>query len=112
MQRQATAETIPGITIDAGILNDLRGADRELSDRLVDARPDAGVMNGFHGESPTRIDQARVIQCGSIARWPDGVAGWRVPQVPTDSIQLVARPHLAFSCARRNQDTKLLRSQI
>lgn len=82
MQSRAAGKKKRSVTIDPEILNNLSGPDRALSDRLVEARLDALVMQDFPGELPTSIDQAYGIQFASIAHWPDDVAGWKVARLP------------------------------
>lgn len=82
MQRRAATRTKPSVIIRPEIPSSFSASDQVLSDRLIDARLDARIMQDAPGQLPTSIDQAYGIQFASIAQWPDDVAGWKVARLP------------------------------
>ena len=69
--------------------------DEVLSNRLVEARLGARVLEDFPGQLPTTLEQAYRVQRASMANWPDAVAGWKVARLPPDDRARFSQERLA-----------------
>jgi 2-keto-4-pentenoate hydratase len=79
--------------------------DQALSERIVNARLEATVLNEFPGQLPTDLQQAYSVQAASIAQWPDEVAGWKVARLPPGDRDRFAQERLAGPVYRSTVET-------
>lgn len=56
----------------------------ELANALSSARKDIRILDGFPGPIPSTLEEAYVVQDGSIEASDDAIVGWKVGMVPPE----------------------------